>query len=135
MNGTPQESPHGSQHHRTSHNRRLGARGEALAAEYLEARGYRIVDRNWRGGRQGELDLVARDGEEIVAVEVKTRSGTASGHPFEAITPAKARRLRGLLLSWVREHREHADGLRVDAIGIVLPAHEAARIEHLRSIA
>lgn len=135
MNGTAQESPQDSQHHRISHNRRLGARGEALAAEYLETRGYLIIDRNWRGGRQGELDLVARDGDEIVAIEVKTRRGTGSGHPFEAITAMKARRLRGLLLSWMREHREHAGGLRVDAIGILMPDGEPASIEHLRSIA
>ena len=118
----------------TSHNRTLGARGESLAAEYLERTGFALLDRNWRGGREGELDIVARDGEAIVAVEVKTRSGTGAGHPLEAITWRKARRLRGLLLGWVRAHGAHAPELRVDAVGIVLRPGCAPDITHLRGV-
>lgn len=74
---------------------RMGARGEQLAAEWYESRGYRVLARNWRC-REGELDLVlARDGE-LVFCEVKTRSSTRFGVPAEAVTPAKQRRLRVL---------------------------------------
>ena len=66
----------------------LGRRGEALAAAYLEVRGYRIIDRNWRCA-QGEIDLVATINERVVFVEVKTRSGLGYGHPLEAITCAE----------------------------------------------
>jgi len=125
MHGTP----------RAERNRELGARGEALAAAYLEGLGYQLLDRNWRSGREGELDLVARDGEEIVAVEVKTRSGTTAGHPLESITARKAQRLRRLLLSWVRERHPRAPGLRIDAVGIVMRSGEDPRIHHLRGIA
>lgn len=118
------------------HNHELGARGEALAATYLaDTLGYEVLDRNWRSGRQGELDLVARDGHSIVAVEVKTRSGLGYGTPLESITLRKAERLRRLLLAWVREHRPAAGQLRIDAIGITLVQGENPVIDHLRGIA
>ncbi|CAG7601515.1 YraN family protein [Leucobacter soli] len=116
------------------HNRALGARGEALAAEYLEGIGYHLLARNWRSGRAGELDLIARDGDEIVAIEVKTRSGLQAGHPLEAITLAKARRLRRLLLDWAHAHHERGAALRIDAIGILLRPDRAPDIHHLQGI-
>lgn len=118
----------------TPHNRTVGARGERLAAEYLESLGYQILSRNWRDGRRGELDLVARDGEYFVAVEVKTRTGIGYGHPLEAITAQKAGRLRRLLHSWVRERAVGTPRLRVDAVGITLNRTERPRIDHLRGI-
>lgn len=124
---------HGTATRGPSHNRELGARGEALAASYLEGLGFRILDRNWRN-RHGELDLVAQDRNALAAIEVKTRSGMGYGGPLEAITARKASRLRRLLLDWVRAHEANAPELRVDAIGIVLVRGEAPRIEHLRGI-
>lgn len=112
----------------------LGALGEALAAEYLESQGYRILARNWRDGTRGELDLIARDGDCAVAVEVKTRSGTGYGHPLAAITARKASRLRRLLLSWARQAKPGTARLRVDGVGITLRAGEPPRIDHLRGI-
>ena len=58
----------------------LGRRGEELAAGYLEAQGMRIVDRNWRCS-EGEIDIVALDGDALVIAEVKTRKSLAYGHP------------------------------------------------------
>lgn len=117
-----------------SHNQALGARGEALAEQYLLERGYRLLAKNWRC-RHGEIDLIMRDGDTIVAVEVKTRSGSGFGSPLEAITVTKANRVRMLLLEWLRERRTHAPRLRIDAIGIVIrPGTGAPRIDHLRGI-
>lgn len=116
-------------------NRKLGAYGESLAVEYLEGRGYRVLERNWRAGRAGELDIIACDRSTIVAIEVKTRSGTAYGHPLEAITTLKARRLRRLLFAWVQASRPSAKRLRVDAIGIVLEPGVKPRLHHLQGIA
>ncbi|UOQ55781.1 YraN family protein [Leucobacter allii] len=110
----------------------LGAHGEELAARFLAARGFEIVDRNWRC-RAGELDLVARDAGTLVGVEVKTRSGSGYGHPLAAITARKALRLRRLLYEWVRAHEEHPERLRLDAVGITL-GPGAPRIEHLAGI-
>lgn len=126
---------HSTSNQSQSHNRALGARGEALAATYLQSLGCEVLDRNWRSGRTGELDLVVREGDHVVAVEVKTRSGRGYGSPFEAITSRKAGRLRTLLLSWVREHRPLAGKLRIDAIAVTIQDGEAPCIEHLRGIA
>ncbi len=112
----------------------LGALGESLAAEYLEECGYRILARNWRDGRRGELDLIVRDGDCAVAVEVKTRSGIGYGNPLESITARKAARLRRLLLAWARQSQPGTARLRVDAIGITLCAGERPRIDHLAGI-
>lgn len=84
----------------------LGRRGEDLAAQFLVDAGYTVIDRNWRCPR-GEIDLVARDGEDTVFVEVKTRSSTAFGHPFEAITAQKLARIRGLAIAWCEAHPVH----------------------------
>lgn len=116
-------------------NLELGAYGESLAAEYLQALGYEVLDRNWRAGRLGELDLVMDDRGTTVAIEVKTRSGYGYGSPFEAITATKADRLRRLLFEWVRRNRPAAAGLRVDAVAVLVLPGEPHRIEHLRGIA
>ncbi|MCL1841983.1 MAG: YraN family protein [Propionibacteriaceae bacterium] len=116
-----------------------GKRGEDLAARHLRALGWRIVERNWRCS-QGELDIVALeprpDGApaRVVAVEVKTRSGSGYGDPLEAITVAKLRRLRGLATRWYREHPGVGQGLRLDAVGIVKPVGMAPMLTHVRGL-
>lgn len=117
------------------HNQALGARGELIAAQFLIARGFRLVERNWRC-RYGELDLIMRDGNTLVAVEVKTRSGAGFGSPLEAITARKAARVRRLLLEWATQTHHRGAPLRVDAAGIMLrPDGSAPRIDHLKAIA
>ncbi|MFJ9817903.1 YifB family Mg chelatase-like AAA ATPase [Streptomyces sp. NPDC101151] len=74
----------------------LGRYGEDLAARRLSEAGMTILERNWRCGRSGEIDIVARDGNALVVCEVKTRRGGAFQHPMAAVTPDKARRL----LTW-----------------------------------
>ncbi|MDP6349137.1 MAG: YraN family protein [Chloroflexota bacterium] len=70
----------------------IGRYGEDLAAKELHRRGYRIRERNFRCS-VGEIDIVAEDGDEIVIVEIKTRSAGAHADPQDSLTPAKARRL------------------------------------------
>ncbi|GAA1633607.1 YraN family protein [Leucobacter chromiireducens] len=111
----------------------LAARGEALAAEYLAHQGFAILDRNWHS-RYGEIDLLAREGSTVIAVEVKTRSGTGFGDPLTAITARKAARLRRLLFEWLRAQRVRSEHLRIDAVGIVLRPGRAPQIDHLRGI-
>ena len=84
----------------------LGARGEAAAAQWYRDASYRVLERNWRCA-EGELDVVAASasGDVIVFCEVKTRTSGAFGSPFEAVTPAKQRRLRAVAVRWLREAR------------------------------
>ena len=109
----------------------LGPRGERIAAAYLAHAGLRVLDRNWRC-REGELDIVARDGDALVFCEVKTRRGVGFGHPVEAVTPAKQRRLRLLAQRWLAAHDHHAPDLRFDVVGVLVLGHEPAQVTHLR---
>jgi len=110
----------------------LGQRGERIAERHLVARGLTVIDRNWRCP-QGEIDLVLRDGDETVFVEVKTRSSTTYGHPLEAITVAKLARLRRLAAAWCAEH-PGATRIRIDAVAVVAPRRAPATIEHLERV-
>jgi putative endonuclease len=111
----------------------LGRRGEALAAEYLVQHGCELVERNWRCA-QGEIDIVVRDGDELVFVEVKTRSSTGFGHPLEAITVSKLARLRRLAAAWCAAHPGRHGLVRIDAVAIVAPMFGAVVIEHLKRV-
>jgi putative endonuclease len=98
-----------------------------------------VLERNWRC-REGEIDIVAREGDVLVVCEVKTRRGVAFGTPLEAVTPAKAARLRRLTARWLAATRESraADGvggfadIRFDVVGVLLPRAGAPTVEHLR---
>lgn len=105
-----------------------------MAARYLEMRGVRIVARNWRH-KFGELDLIGIDGNTLVAVEVKTRSSLAFGHPLEAITSTKLGRIKALLAIWASAQDSRFSELRVDAIGIVIAGPGAISIDHRPGIA
>ncbi|HEX4018836.1 MAG TPA: YraN family protein [Frankiaceae bacterium] len=116
----------------------VGRFGEQTAARYLEAAGLTIVERNWRAPRvagsdlRGELDLVACEGDALVVVEVKTRSGTGFGTPAEAVTADKARRVRRLAVAWLAGHPgERRTSVRFDVVSVVR-GPEGVTVEHLR---
>jgi putative endonuclease len=111
----------------------LGHQGEELAAGYLAERGFTVIDRNWRCAH-GELDLVCVDGRDTVFVEVKTRSSTAFGHPFEAITDAKLARLRRLAGAWCEAHRPPTGIIRLDIVSVLARPGALPLIEHLRGV-
>ena len=112
----------------------LGQSGERLAADYLEEQGIRVIDSNWRCPN-GEIDLVALDGAELVIVEVKTRRSRRYGDPLESLTRAKLNRLRTLAVLWAREHHQVIGALRIDAIGIVMERTQPPSIDHLKGVA
>lgn len=79
---------------------RLGAAGEDRAAAWYVHRGYQVLVRNWRC-REGEIDLICARHRCLVVCEVKTRSSLAFGHPAEAVTAAKAHKVRSLATQWL----------------------------------
>ena len=91
----------------------LGRRGEDLAAAAYRARGYAVLERNWRC-RAGELDLVCAKGCTIVFCEVKARRGAEHGHPLEAVTAEKQRRLRRLAAIYLAGQRTYWQEIRFD---------------------
>ena len=110
----------------------LGSLGENIAVTYLIDAGLRVLDRNWRC-REGELDVVAREGDALVFCEVKTRRGVGFGHPVEAVTPVKQRRLRTLAQRWLAAHDQHAPELRFDVVGVLVRPSRPALVTHLRA--
>ena len=110
----------------------LGSFGERIAATYLTDVGLRLLDRNWRC-REGELDIVAREGDALVFCEVKTRRGVGYGFPVEAVTHAKQRKLRVLAQRWLAAHDEHAPDLRFDVVGVLVRGTAPAVVTHLRA--
>lgn len=99
--------------------RGLGRWGEDYAARHLEAAGYTLVARNWRC-REGEIDLIFRDGETVVFVEVKTRRGRAFGAPEEALTPYKAQKLLDLGQQYAADHDLDGVAWRIDLVAVEL---------------
>lgn len=112
----------------------LGRYGEQLAEEYLRGQGLRVIERNWRC-TDGELDLIAADGTTIVFCEVKTRSSTSLGYPIEAITPAKAARIRRLAARWLRDRSPRGwRDLRFDVVGVLAPRGYRPTVEHFAGV-
>jgi|YelNatPaOPRAMG01_1025707.scaffolds.fasta_scaffold303858_1 putative endonuclease len=99
--------------------RALGKQGEALAEATLEQRGYRVIARNWRC-REGELDLVARDGADWVFVEVRTRQYGGGPAPEESLTMVKRRRLLRLAEAFLGAYGLQDVAWRVDVVAVEL---------------
>jgi len=122
----------------TDPRRRLGARGEELAARHLEARGFEIVERNFRT-RYGELDIVARDARALVFCEVKTRVVRLATRdvlgPFASIGVRKQRQVRAMAREWLGAGRAggpRPPELRFDAVGVSFDAQgRLLALEHL----
>jgi putative endonuclease len=108
----------------------LGRWGENVAALFLEDKELRIIERNWRCGL-GEIDIVARDRDEYVFVEVKTRRGRGMGTPEEALTEKKARKLLELGQQYLLDHDLDPDW-RVDLVAVELDSDgKLIRCEHI----
>lgn len=101
-----------------------------MAADFLARRGYTVLAHNLRTPH-GEIDLLARQGETLVFVEVKTRSTLTFGYPEEAITAAKRAHLLAAAEAWLAEHPEWQGNWRIDVIAIYRPdPTQPPHIEH-----
>ncbi len=110
--------------------RARGSRGEDQAVDFLSKKGYRVLQRNYRYGN-GEIDIIALDGEELVFVEVKLRSGNAFGEPEDSISPRKRRLFRRTAEGYLAEHAMEDRPCRCDVVAIVAPRGAAPAIRHL----
>ena len=114
---------------RSMHNKELGSRGEDAAARFLVHRGYDIIERNWTCFA-GEADIIARDGDAVVFVEVKTRSGFSNGLPSEAVTKEKRARYEKIACAFLSEYDVVDVPVRFDVVSIVLIDSDRAMVRH-----
>jgi putative endonuclease len=112
---------------------RLGGRGEKLAARFLRRQGFKVLYRNFRGRHGGEIDLVCRDGDTLVFVEVKTRTREDFGRPLEAVNRQKQRRVSLGGLSWLRLLGDPEILFRFDVVEVTIPEGANPKIELIRN--
>lgn len=112
-----------------SKNKELGRRGEQAAAHFLYRRGYDIVAQNWMSP-VGEADIIARDGDTLVFVEVKTRSDCEKGFPAEAVTKTKREKYERIALAFLADYNEADITVRFDVVSIVVISSDRAVIRH-----
>ena len=109
-----------------------GARFESLASTYLEKNGLRIVERNFRFGHK-EIDIIALDGETVVFVEVKGRTGSGFGSPGESVTRAKMRNIMKVAEAYLLRREMANRPCRFDVVCVSLDDNRDARFEHIRN--
>jgi putative endonuclease len=119
-----------------THRQRLGQWGENLAARYLVEKGYSILRRNYRTP-YGEIDLVScqetLEGQVLVFVEVKTRSGQAFGYPEESITASKQEHLLAVAQYYLQQQPDWQGGWRIDVIAIQRLQQASVQIRHFEN--
>jgi putative endonuclease len=108
--------------------------GEEAACEFLKKKGYKILERNFRKG-YGEIDIITLFQNVLVFIEVKTRSSSAFGTPFDAISQSKLNLLiKGANFYKYMLHPELPDTMRIDAIGVLVWGNEVLSIEHIENV-
>jgi len=117
-----------------SDNAGVGLLGEEIAANYLTAHGYRILERNFRC-KGGEVDIIARDpvDKSLLFIEVKARRNLSYGVPQLAVTPFKQRQISKAALTWLSKNRLLDANARFDVIAILLHTDAAHSIEHVKN--
>ena len=101
----------------------FGQKAETIAVRQLEKAGYEIITRNYRN-RIGEIDIVARDGQTLVFVEVKARRTLRYGHPKHALTRAKRRKVSMVALEYLKSTGQNSAKARFDVVAITAPSYE-----------
>jgi putative endonuclease len=112
---------------------RRGARGEALACRYLKRNGYKVLFRNFRGRSGGEIDIVCRDHDTLVFVEVKTRGSEDFGRPVEAVDQQKRRRISRGALTWLRMLDNPDILFRFDVVEVLIAGDTKPRVELIKN--
>ena len=101
-----------------NHHTQFGQEGEAIAVRYLKKSGYKILEKNYRN-KLGEIDIVAKDRDTLVFVEVKTRHSDQYGHPKWAVTPRKQRKISMVALYYIKENQQSNRKARFDVVTVL----------------
>src|SRR5947199_6141511 len=112
---------------------RRGARGETLACRYLKRNGYKVLFRNFRGRSGGEIDVVCRDNDTLVFVEVKTRGREDFGRPVEAVDREKRKRISRGALAWLRMLDNPDILFRFDVVEVIITNDAQPRLELMKN--
>lgn len=110
----------------------LGKMGEEVAANYLQKQGYQILDRNYRCSF-GEIDIIARENNELVFIEVKTRTSIEFGLPQESVTKKKQLRIRKIAIHYLNNIHPGFSELRFDVVSILIQGNKAPKIEIIKN--
>lgn len=113
-------------------NKKTGQYGEDEATKFLQKQGYKILERNFRYSRLAEIDIVAKDKDTIVFVEVKTRKTLNCGHPFEAVDYKKLEHIYKAGLAYLKTTEEEYKNFRIDIISVL--GVQNPKIEHLKGV-
>lgn len=111
---------------------KIAIAGEKIASTFLENKGYNILYKNWRYSNIGEIDIIAGYNNEIIFVEVKTRTSNSYGEPIESINLIKQKKIIKLAQIFISQNSfDENTSFRFDAIGIILT--EKTEINHLQN--
>ena len=116
----------------TQSTKKTGNKGEDLAASILVKKGYQIVERNYRYGK-GEIDLIAKDGDVLVFIEVKARKNLEYGPPELAVTKGKQRQIRKIAEAYLYEKEITDMDCRMDVIAVQFYQNQKPRINHIEN--
>lgn len=106
----------------------LGKKGEESAVRFIRKKGYRVLEKNYRTVF-GEIDIIAKDKDTVVFIEVKTRTSRTFGHPYEAVTPAKREKIKKVALCFLKKSRKEPPA-RFDVLSINIE-NGSEEIEHI----
>ena len=109
-----------------------GKKGEDIAADFLIKSGYEIIERNWHYSKNAEIDIIAKDNNTLVFVEVKTRKSLNYGHPFEAIDINKIKKIHTAILAYLNQSKIKYKLFRFDGIAII--GLNNPTIEHIKNL-
>jgi len=114
----------------------IGQQGEDLARKFLERKGFVFIAKNFKTPRWGEIDLIMRDGDTTVFVEVKARSGKSQlfGGPLGAINYHKLKALQRAAQYYLTSQGFGWEAARIDAVAVILPEEGPPKIEHYSDI-
>lgn len=113
---------------------RVGQTGEDLAAKYLRREGLKVLYRNFRAPKGGEVDIVCRDGDTLVFAEVKTRTSSDYGNPGRAVNRKKQTLITKGAMAWLRALNFPEVIFRFDVVEVILEPGKPPNIEHLRNV-